>query len=322
MLKIFNTNKPFILFFLPFLAVLLWLPALMDIREEAVNGMPFFNALDRFFTARYLRMILVIVVILAGGFLWNRVVARHHLLVRNTNLPATIYVILFGLTSSMVSMNPVIFANLFLIMALDRILSIYNQPRVYELSFQIGILISLAAHFYILSSFFMLLFFAALIIIRTFDWRDWVIALMGFLVPFLYSWTYHFWYDRLPEYNEALTSFSGYLGKGDFPLVLLYQKIGYLFFAGAGLLWILGQIGRETVRQKNLLSLVLICFGIAVLTFALSGVGWADIFLFSAIPLTIMLSTFFQSVKRNWLAELLFLFFIGIVAANLAFYFL
>jgi hypothetical protein len=317
MLNIFNNNKPFILFFLPLLALAVCFPQFMNPTNNLVDRpMPLYALVNAFASGPFLQHFFFYLVLIINALLLNSIVIKHQLLLKNTNLVASLFLLIAATATNALTLSPLLFANVFLILALDKTLTLYNQQKVFSLCFQVGFLVAIAAHLYRPAALFLFLFFIALLVIRTFVWRDWIIALLGFLVPFLYSWTYYFWNGELSVYYGLLFSLSEVFQRSEFQWNTL-QVVSGGVFAFAGVLSVYREMSKATVRHKNLLTIVLFYFGLTLLSFLFFSTGLNALFLMALAPLSIMLSIYLQSFKKRWKAELSFFLLLSFTIFNI-----
>jgi hypothetical protein len=281
------------------------------------SSMPLYQVFYTLSSLSFYHHFLFYIGLLANALLLNRVVIKHQLLLKNTNLVASVLVLLAVLVPNSLTLNPIVLANVFLILALDKTLTLYNQPKVYHLCFQVGFLIGIAAHFYLPAALLLLLFFVALLVIRTFVWRDWIIAILGFLVPFCYSWTYFFWNDALNDYYALFTVLPK-----TFPHALSQvkelQQLALAVISTVGLVAVYREMSHATVRHKNLLTVVLCYFGLSLFMLFMRDMMLADLYVMCWIPLSIMLSVYLQSLRKKWLAEVSFLLLVLLGIFNFA----
>jgi len=316
MFRVLNSNKPLVLFFIPIVGVIFLLPGLASMRiTRDVDFMPFYQLIQYSLKGLpVLSFILVVLAVLLATYLLNYYVNRHQLLYKNTNLTATTFIIILAFVSPFLNPNPIVFANILMILALNSVLTIYNQLNVYVHCFRIGFLIGLATHFYLLSIFFIPVFIVALVIIRTFNWRDYVITLLGFIVPFLYCWTYYFWNDNLGEYYASFKLMKA-------TVIFDMGSMGYLkyFFLVIGLLSIyagINKLGRENVRQKNLLYILFAYVGIFSITSFFFKISYINLMILVSVPMAVLIAIFLQSIRRSWLVELTVWTILAMAASN------
>jgi hypothetical protein len=137
------------------------------------------------------------VCLLLGSIMVNRLFNRHEFHDSPTYIPALIYS-LCGMGTILLQFSPSVFlANLFLISGLDPLLSVYRQSKVISQYFKTGLGIGLAALIFppylgILPALWISVFYT-----RAFHWREHLLLLIGFGVPFLYWISFRYWNNEL-----------------------------------------------------------------------------------------------------------------------------
>src|SRR6476646_4742729 len=194
-IRFLKSNNPAAFVVLLVIAILIWVwgfftNSVMDIRHT----MPLYEFLVRPVSAfPWMGKIIAILLIVAEGLLLNYIVNENEVLTKKTALPALFYIVFLSNSSVMLELHPVLFANLFLLFALSKILNSYRKDIAFSQVFDAGLLISLATLCYFPCIVFLPMIGIALVIFRPFLWREWAISLLGVLVPYVFAFTYYFW---------------------------------------------------------------------------------------------------------------------------------
>jgi hypothetical protein len=326
-----RAHQPLSLFLIPFIGILLWLPAFINptlaaqevYRYDEVY-MPFYNGLDQFLRQHELMsVILGFLFSLGEAFLLNYIIYEHHILTKRSWLPALLFVVLSGCTPGLLWLNPQLIAGIFLLLALHFLLGTYRMDKAFGQVFNSGILIGIAALFYLPSIVFLFFAIAALIILRPFIWREWIVLILGSTIAPIYAGVYFFWHDKLYYMTHNIILWpvihrdfflklpsEYYFLSG--MLVLLLFVAGGRFLSGAG---------TSTLKTKKGISVIiwfLLFSVIAILpaqNFAVAG------FLFSLFPLALLISNYFLVARRIWLAESIFLLLLASILFSYAMHF-
>lgn len=94
------------------------------------------------------------------GFLLNRIINNNKILPERNNLVAFFYILFSSIHTAFLYANPVLLANLFIILAFGQLLSIYNQRNVLKEVFNASLLISIASLVYFPAILLILLIWA------------------------------------------------------------------------------------------------------------------------------------------------------------------
>lgn len=306
---------------LPLVALAIWSFAFFIPHPLAVkHSMPLYEFIIRpIADIHWLSTILAVLLIIVEGFLLNYIVNENDVLTKKTNLPALFYIVFMSNNSAMLELHPVIFANLFLFFALNKILNSYRKDVAFSQVFDAGLLISLATLFYFPCIVFLPLIGIALILFRPFLWREWMISFIGVLVPYIFVLTYYFWNDSL-DYLFFDKIFYPAISKTKpeelTPTFYFLLSVGWLIvlFSLAGLFK-----GLEGGAQKTKKSLILMIwfFAFGVLSVFLAPQISTKHFSLLTIPLSVICSNYYLRMRKELLGEILFLIFLIAVFVNL-----
>lgn len=172
LLKVFKSNKVIVLSSLPFLGFSLLYPA--------------FNLESNTYLTSILLPLLTFLLILTTALILNKTINKSELFNRPYYLTALFYVLLACSAGSLVSLNLLIVSNLFLALAISKLFKIKRQISCKGLVFDSSFLILLSSVFYPPYLIFILLPWACLSIIKSFDFREWIMPLIALLIAGVY----------------------------------------------------------------------------------------------------------------------------------------
>ena len=216
-------------------------------------GGPAFDWLYAQIPLSILQILLGIAINLTGAFLVNRLYNAHDYADRENYFPALFYFLLTSLQLSWLYFNPVLVGNVFVLLALRRLLRMYRVQEITGMIYDASVFLGIAALFY--PPFFLAfpLLWISLIQLRTFNIREWLIPISGLLTPVLYAAVFYWWFDLKfdpahyfqlePVQLQSLISSHSVI----FYLVLIFSS--FVFFAG--LLIFIREMGVSTVHKKN-----------------------------------------------------------------------
>ena len=308
-----KTNQPFLFSLLLIMAVALWIDGFFLFRDTVLpveNMAPFYSIIIHFLAPHKLAGTLIsFFLMIIQAYMFNRVITDKNLVDRNSKLPALIYIVLMSSHFGLAGLQPVWFANFFLIMALDKIFDVFRDEAVFIEIFNVGFLISLASLFYYPALAFILLIISALLIYYLTNIRALLASVMGFMLPWLFVALYYYWTDTLAEQLQALTTLN--IG-----IVLTSLPRGYWEWirltatALTGLIAIssiyLGGLRDKPVRIRKRYQVILVYLLISLVAIFFAGnhlTIHAGIIL---LPLAAIIAIFFQENRKNLLNEILF----------------
>ncbi|HSV87298.1 MAG TPA: DUF6427 family protein [Bacteroidales bacterium] len=313
LIRTFKKGFHWLAFLLVPLGILMWVDRFFAYQSLTIgreSDAPLYlllvNGLD---TIPILQVIFGFGMVFLQALLVNGICQTNNLTGKQTWLPGFFYLVLMSSDPALLSFHPVIPANLFLILALSRLMVILDQKEHVIDLFNLGALVSIAGLFYYPA----LLFLAWLLIVvgqyLLASFRSVVASVMGFLAPIFFLGTFWFLTDRLAY--EVGTIF------GHFDLFLIFEGPLFpytrMFIILLGLLTILSIIrlrvvylSDKPVRIRKRFGILLYFFIFSLLSFLLSRDYFDVHHAFLMIPLSVILSVFFLEMKKKWLAELLF----------------
>jgi hypothetical protein len=312
-----RSHSPVSLILIPLLGIVLWLPGFLHPGQTIEEPfMPLYGSLNGFFLAHPLVGTITGFIILMGeAFLLNFLLQQHQILTRKNWLPALLTVVFGSCSSGLLWPLPEQLAGLLILAALYLLLGTYRQDRALSPIFNSGVLLGLASLFYFPAFLFFFFFFIVVIMLRPFVWREWLMLLIGFLLPFIYSGFWFFWNDQL-EISTQVYLINPILDRSFF----LKLDTSDYFLTAVTLLLIVVSTGR--LLSSSLTSALKTKKGIGVMTWLmffslvvlLPAPNFASgSFRFVIYPLAFLASNYFLAARRLWIAESIFtLLLIGI----------
>ncbi len=304
------------------LALLLWIdvffnPPALDVSDCSA---PLFNLLGGYWSQYPLgSTIFALCLLLIQAFYINYVATSNAFTERYSALPGLIYILLMSSSPSMISLNPILPANLFLIPAMNKLIDVYEEQSIAKELFNSGFLIGLASLFYYPAMILFLALIASVFVYYIVNFRRLFAAVLGLITPFVFLMTYLFLKDEL-------LLWFGDLAVVIKPFVILeleintYQKI---FIGGLALFSILAfshlQLVYKTakpIRARKRITLLFLFFLISISSFLFS-VNFAELhYGLLNITLSIALAVYFYNMRYRKLTEFLFTVLMILVLAG------
>lgn len=306
-----RAHQPVSLILIPLLGALLWLPGILHPVEPApIVYMPFYVPVDGFLRLHPLFSVISgLILSITEAFLLNYVIYQHQVLTKKSWLPALIFVVLSACTPGLLWLHPQLIAGLFLLGMLHLLLGTYRMDKSFGAVFNAGFLLGMATMFYLPSIVFLLFAIIVLILLRPFIWREWIIFIIGLMIPWLYAGVWFFWNDQLKEITGRVLLEP--IRHRDFFLKLPYEYYALTAVTGFLLLVAAGRFvagaGTSTLKTKKGVSVMVwfLVFSLLAIipaqNFAVAG------FLFVLFPVALFVSNYFLQARRLWLAETIFI---------------
>lgn len=271
--------------------------------------MPLFGLLEPFLIGwPRLAQLVAFLLLLGVAFLLNYMVHQHQLLAKKSWLPALLVVVLGSCTPDLLQLSPQLIALVFLLPAVHILADTYRMTAAYRQVFNVGVLIALASLVYLPAAVFLVFVFFALVNLRPFIWREWIILLFGFLLPYVYVTAWYYWHDQVAElYSSRILE---PVLQRDFFLKLPVFNYGLAGIIGLLLLAAMGRFvagsGTATLKTKKGVSLMNWLLFFALMSVLPAQHFGAGVFLLTLPSLAFLTANYFLLARRVWLAELLF----------------
>lgn len=136
------------------------------------NGMPYLA-----------KQIVSLLVILIGALFLNFLTIGQEITAKTNYLPSFFYILFAFSSSSGNSIEPILVANLFVLPSLYFLMNSYREEQALSEFFKAGLFMGLSSFFYIHYLYIFPICMVALIILRPFNWREWVVLIIGLLIP-------------------------------------------------------------------------------------------------------------------------------------------
>jgi hypothetical protein len=326
LVSFFKPNHPVtLLIALPLMLIVLRLPGILAFPVNpnfAEQGFLFdlFIRLCNFIP--YAGVTLSLIFVYLQCLLVNRIVNHYELLKPATNLPALLYGLIMSFSVDVQMLHPVIIANFFVIFALGRMCSGFNQKAIFSEAFDAAMLIALASFFYFPSIIFYLFIFLNLVFTRPFVWREYVISLLGLLLPYLFLFTWYFWTDQLFEVirNQIIPFFQPAVLNipdlsGSTAWAALFLGILLLFSVFVIIQYMIKNILRIQYLWRTLFILLVISSGVVLMSRDRS----LYVLMLTAVPVSFFTAGYFLLMKARRLAEVLFTVLLMLIVYNIYF---
>ena len=262
--------------------------------------------------------------VIAEAFLLNFIINENEILNKKFFLPGIFYVLFMCSNNAALWLNPLIFANLFILFAIQRLLNAYRKEKAFSQVFDAAFLISVATLFYLPCIVIYPLLGVALLLLRPFNIREWIISLIGIIVPYIFVITFYFLKD-IHFYTFIVNKLQLIFSQTNSNFAL---NNPYIVTLGIGITIILLSFGKlfsnlnnGSQKAKKGILLLLWLFMLSLISVFITTNAPLDYFGALAIPAAVFSANYANNVKKQWWIELLFLLFLLSVFVNLSLYY-
>ena len=279
-------------FFEPFARLLINMP----------NGEAFSSTSNIFIAA---------VLVYIQALIFNRVINNHNLLAKPSFLPALMFVTGTSLFMPFMVLSPALICNFLLIWMIDKFLKLGKTGNAVTMVFDIGMIIGVGTLMYFPFVAMLIMIFLSLLLFRSFNWREWIAGLVGFITVFFFLAVLYYWNDNLASFYEIWRPLSN-----KFPSVFIINYNDYLVLVPVSIIIFLASLQlrenffRSFISTRKGFQLLFFMFFIAGACFYLKPNFRIWHFLLCVPPGAVVLAYYFSNAKKRWFYETLFLLFV------------
>ncbi len=318
MLSLFRTNQiAFNLLLIVYILLVRSSAFFVAAPEEAYSGQGVLsNWFQGYFgTSGGAAVLAGIIIVFIQSLLINIICAKFRLAISVSLLPGLFYALLVSMIPEFLALSPALLANTFFILALWELFESYRKTDVAGHIVNIGFWVGVASLFYFSEVIFLLLAIIGLIVLRAFRVKEVLMLLIGFLVPYIFSAVYFFWYDHLGVFWQThiidnVSFFNLSLKPG------LVTYINLAMIALVALIVLFGfnsYYAKKNIQvQKNITVLYWTLFFAMISIVFQANIQFYH-FLIFMVPLGIFLSFKFLKMKSQKAEAFHLLLFVGIL---------
>lgn len=311
LVRFFRSHQPVLLIIISVLAALLWLPAFLHpIVPVLKHQMPLFELLVRPLAAfPWLNTFVAFILLLIQAFLFNYIIDKYEIAGKRSYLPVLLYIVFTSFAPALLTLHPVLFANIFILLALNRVLGTYRKTSVLSPCFDAGFFVAIASLFYFPAIGVLLFILVGTLVLLPFSWRNWAIVILGFLLPYIYAHTYYFlfdgleylWVDRmLFPFIDRSVQFNVEMAQ-PYSELILFVVIATVLSIGRGT-----DVNNRSVQHRSNVTVLRWLFVIGALTLFLAPSLNYIYFYVALIPLLVLITGYFLWARVTWVAEIVF----------------
>jgi len=321
MLRFLRNNNLISIILIPIFAILLWWQSLANLQPISVkNTMPLFEILWQMLGNNlFLKTLFALLLMLFEAFYLNLFLDKNNLLPRKTFLPAFIFMLLVSSFSDMQMLSPILCGLLFVMFAVSKLAKTYRQESASSYIFDASFYIAVGSLFYFPIIVLFPLVWVSLIVIRPFVWREWAVSILGFCLPYLFTFSAYFWYNRVNFFVFDKIVFPASFNLSSFFLLGIIFKISFFIVLSLiiiGLVKSVIKVPVNTIFARNIAILFIWFFVLSVAMFFLSPNASILYLMICFLPATFYLSSLIIDIKRNWIGEVLLFCLIIIAFSN------
>ncbi|MCL2683220.1 MAG: hypothetical protein FWE63_07055 [Bacteroidales bacterium] len=231
--------------------------------------------------------------------------AKQHSVSKKSIFIALIYIVLMSAQSCWQTLQPFLISNFFIIGGYWYVFKIYDRKDPYEFVFNAFMLFALATLFSASLLPFGLIMFSILWGCSINQWREWMIAILGFAFPFFIVFLWASLIENLDVFSEFFIPMMKFGGFENMAKMSLFNKI---FVSTILIISLVGGVklrstNNEISQRKKNVAIIWGAIWVAIVAlFFYTPAHLATLFIFCAFFIT---EWIFRS-SRQWVSEVVF----------------
>lgn len=314
MLKFFRSSQISAAVVVILIGIGLWLKSILQIDNrpflfDTVN-MPFYSyALQLLPNNAIVSRLITFLLVLFAGFYLLRINNHFVLNKQRSYMLPLVLILISSAFYPLQRLNPAVFASFFLVLSIYNIFAIYQKKDALDNIFRASISLGIAYLFYSPMLMVFLILFLGLLLLRSINIREWIVALVGLLLPvLLYLFAMFFIGTSIHEVFELFKLNLCVHSLSTMPTTI---PLAFLVCVGIPFIWSLLYLAsnmgaqKNSVRKYQTLNFWLLVF-VVIAFVAIPNASYELIYL-AAIPLSFIFTNLFMNVNVNFISRILFL---------------
>jgi hypothetical protein len=303
------------------IAVVLWIPGFLSyspiIGENDVT-IPMYQFVVRYLPhTNWFLPLLSLLIVIAAAIILNNIFILHNLIPKNSLLPAFLFILFMSSSPQTLTLYPVILVLLPMVFFLHLSYQVYEQFENPNKALSLGLLAGISSMIYFPAALMILFIWLVFLIYRSFSWRQWAVALLGYTLPYLYMIVYYFWMDSVPGLIENYrNNFSHILNISAHPdnFQLATWIIFTLLLLLPALVRIISTIGSQNITFRRKMSVTIWMAVFAVMAMVFGGEIKTHNLLF--IPAAGIVAYQFHSIKKSAWNDIVILAYLVLIGVH------
>ena len=327
MLNLFRNNSIFaFLFLIVFTVLIRLLPFLriipIDLNINAPLAQFIFSWISTFDDFYFFSAVIASFLVLLQAWMVNNLVINHSILIKDSFLPALLFILLNSFYPQQMFLSPQLIANLFIILMFQRLCNLYDSEKPLYIVLDSGLYLGMAVLFNYDTLVYLPFILISVILMTYFNIRFILARIFGIILPIYLLGVLFFMMDNLNDLfiiinnslnRNYLTSISINWNK-----IIPWFLISFIVFASGISLQL--NYFKNKVKTRRILITIALYIAISVLLTLIEDHDLVFAVCYLSVPVSIVMANYFMSKRLILLKEILF--FSLVVAAVLYQYFI
>lgn len=315
--------------FIPLLGIMLWLGPLLNASKIGLLSdqikLPLYDTLFGYLQSiEFAQKLFAFMLVLAIAFLLVRLNTRFIIINNRTYLPAIVYILLVSGIPDIQKLNPALISTFLILIIIEQVLDSYRFESLFYGFFTAAFFLGVGCLIYPFFAFYLITLWAGIILLRKFNWREWMFTILGFITPILFAFSYYYILEDKPAFVfEQFVPFfqHSYDFPGFTPQVYVFLGI-VTFVMLIASQFLLQAYSARKILSRRAYSLLLWVFLNSLALFFVVEQASVEVIYIAAIPLAFLLSNYWTFVKATFWGNLfLFLLLLSAFFNQISYYF-
>jgi len=319
MFNLLKSNQTFVLILIPLIIAALWFRTFYipsaPIHDAGGFTMPLYKLVSIITgDSKWLTGILGLVLFIIQILLIVKLNKDYILIDIRTYLPAIIFILVGCSFRQVQQFEPVLFANIFILLAVNKILQSYRDDSLFTNFFDASVLISLGSLFYFNTIFLFILVWSGLIILRQFSMREWLLSVTGLVTPYLFALSFFYIYGNVPDLFSMIA--GNFIFDKSFEIFNLYSLIYLIYLAVLILLSsinIIKKYNKMKISIRKYYKFLFWMFVYSIVIFFAAPNASVEILLITAVPVSFVFTNYLVSIKKESTSSILLLMLMALI---------
>ena len=314
MLNLFRNNSIFAYVFLIVFTVLIRLMPFLriipiDLNINAPLAQFIFNWVSTFEDYYFFSAVSARFLVLLQAWMVNHLVVKHTILMKDSFLPALLFVLINSFYPQQMFLSPQLIANLFIILMFQRLCNLYESEKPLYIVLDSGLYLGMAVLFNYDTLIYLPFILISVILMTYFNIRFILASIFGIILPIYLLGVLFFMMDNL---NDLFIIINNSLNRNylnsisiNWNKIIPWFLISFIVFA-SGISLQLNYFKNKVKTRRILITLVLYIV-ISVLLALIEDHNLVFAVCYLSVPVSIVMANYFMSKKLVILKEIMFL---------------
>ncbi len=263
-----------------------------------------------------LLFLVYLLIVLLQAIRLNMVLSEMRMFPNNTYATAMVYILLSGIMTEWCGISSALCANFLLTWIFIKLSRLYNHPSPKSLLFNTGLIVGVSVLCYHPTAILIGVVLFALVMVRPFRLAEWVILLMGILLPFYFLFGVLFLLDRTARFTLFVPNLQLHFPVAEWsaPLVIRLSVLVAMLVAGL-VFWQITHKRMVIQIRKNWGVMMVMLFVLLPVPFIFRQAGVESAFML-LMPLAAFASNAFSTPRRLILPNILFWIGVAVLVYN------